>query len=84
VHDIKRSREAGKAPTVERQIIVQGQWLVDRIRNPVNDLVSLNPDAFSDLDERQRKEVVAMLTRLQNKVSEWIRKLGGTKILDMG
>jgi hypothetical protein len=82
VYDIKRSREKGTEPAVERQIIVQGQWLVDRIRNPVNDLISINPDAVSDLDFRQRQEVLTMLTRLQNRIGELIRKLGGAKIVE--
>jgi|GEM_PF-1810265 len=83
VHDIKRSREEGKSPTVERKIIIQGQWLVDRIRNPVNDLMSINPDAISELDARQKEEVINLLTRLQSRIQIWMLGLRGTKTIDM-
>jgi ParB family chromosome partitioning protein len=83
VQDIKRSRAEGKAPFVDRQIIVHGQWLMDRIRSPVNDIMSINPDAFTELDNRQRKEVLAMLTKLHNRIGDWIRRLGGTKVVDV-
>ena len=55
--DIKRSREKGIAPVVDRQIIIEGQWLVDRIRNPATDLLSINPDAFNELNKAQKEDL---------------------------
>jgi ParB family chromosome partitioning protein len=83
VHDIKRSREEGKVPMVERQIVVQGQWLVERVRNPANDILSINPDAISELDAKQKEDMINLLTKLQNRISDLLTRLKGTKTIDV-
>jgi ParB family chromosome partitioning protein len=82
VHDIKRSREEGKEAFVERQFVVQGQWLIDKVRNPSNELLSINPDALNELNAKQKEEMLTLLTRLQNRIGELLRKLGNVKVLD--
>ena len=82
--DIKRSREKGIEPIVDRQIIVEGQWIVDRITKPINDLLSINPDAFDDLNEIQRKEIIALIEKLENAINQWFLKLKADKIIDIG
>lgn len=82
--DIKRSREKGIEPFVDRQIIVEGQWIVDRITKPINDLLSINPDAFDDLNEIQKKEIVELIEKLENAINQWFSKLKVDKIIDIG
>jgi len=83
VQDIKRSRESGVEPTIERQVIIKGQWLVDGVSKPANDLLSINVDAISDLNEKQKEEMIKLLTKLSNKVNEWLVRLKGVKTIDM-
>lgn len=81
--DIKRSREKDVSPIVDRQIIIEGQWLVDRIRKPVNNLLSINPDAFDALDKDQKEEIIEQLVKLENTIRLWIIRLKEVKVVDM-
>jgi ParB family chromosome partitioning protein len=84
VRDILRSREQGIAPFVGRQIIVQGQWLVDRIEKPARDLLTVNINAFDELGEKQKEYIINLLTQLQNGLQQWLFHLKGLKIIDVG
>ena len=84
IFDIKRSREKGIEPIVDRQIIIEGRWLINRITKPINDLLSINPDAFDDLDEVQKKDVIELIEKLENAMNQWFLKLNVIKIIDVG
>lgn len=83
IRDIKVSREKGVAPIVDRQIVIEGQWLVDRVHKPISDLLSINPEAFGELDKGQKDEVIALLERLDEAIRKWMIQLKEVKVIDM-
>jgi len=83
IRDIKVSREKGVAPIVDRQIVIEGQWLVNRVQKPISDLLSINPEAFGELDKAQKDEIIELLERLDETIRKWMIQLKEVKIVDM-
>ena len=83
VRDIQRSKEQGITPTVERPPpLVKGQWLVDRIEKPAQQLLTINIEAFTELNRDQKERLVDLLLNLQKKIQVWILRLQGSKTLE--
>ena len=82
VRDITRARERGITPTVERVTIVQGQWLFDRIRKPVDELLTINIDSHTELTEEQKRQVSRLLKNLQTRITQWLQHLEAIKAID--
>jgi len=83
IRDIKISREKGVSPIVDRQIVIEGQWLVNRFQKPISDLLSINPEAFGELDEVQKDEIIELLKKLDETIRKWMIQLKEVKIVDM-
>lgn len=83
--DIKRSREKGMEPIVDRQIIVEGQWIFDTLENPISRILDFNPKALSDLDNIQKNIMIDLLTDLKTKIEQMLVELGedGNIIIDV-
>jgi len=83
IRDIQRAKQKGVTPTVEMATIVQGQWLMERIEKPIEQLLTVNINAFDELSDKQKERAIDLLTRLQDRIQEWLLRLRGTKVLDL-
>lgn len=81
VRDIRRATERGVTPTVERATVVQGQWLLDRIRKPAEELLTLNIDSFTELTEEQRQQTARILRQLEARIAQWLQRLGAVRVI---
>lgn len=76
VEEIKDARSKKMEPfPATRAVIVQGEWFVDALRNPVEKLLMLNKRGIQELDVKQRKHIEDLLIRLKIKINELLMEL---------
>lgn len=75
VRDIKASKGRGVHAAIHREVIVQGQWVIDRIRTPAEQLISLNPEALDELSGQQKERMKTLLATLSKKLDTLLLRL---------
>jgi ParB/RepB/Spo0J family partition protein len=83
VRDITRARERGVTPTIARTTVIQGQWLYDRMRKPIEEILTVNIDSHTEMTEQQKREISKMLKGLQDRITDWLRRLDTVRVIDV-